>query len=327
MPGFVVLVVSVDLLDVEKRQQVAVDVAQRQRLALGDAVAGRDRQRHGQRPERAIGQPHLADDALVVGLAQEALQRREAADGEQLEIAQTALVERQAGKVLGGRLHLGGSFVADDQIDERPAVRRVQASGARAISRRFAAGTGVVDVGGMAGLLSNSVKSDVATASGPSLWGQMIHSWGEDCSASWAIVVWSSTARSAARTLSQTDASTEAVGRLSPTRSRRVAIVGTVDGGQDLARARCSTPAAPGDSRRPRPRVLATSPAPFQLKQDLHQVSFGNPVLPRNLADVQRRRVGPLSRQGENRQTRIFGFRGDLHRLTRLIAVPIRRLA
>ena len=34
--GFVVLVVSVDLLDMQKRQQVAVDVAQGQRLALGD---------------------------------------------------------------------------------------------------------------------------------------------------------------------------------------------------------------------------------------------------------------------------------------------------
>ena len=48
VPGFVVLVVGVDLLDVQERQQVAVDVAQGQRLAFGDAVAGRDRQRHRQ---------------------------------------------------------------------------------------------------------------------------------------------------------------------------------------------------------------------------------------------------------------------------------------
>ena len=32
------------------------------------------------------------------------VKRRKAADGEQLEIAQAALVERQAGKVFGGRL-------------------------------------------------------------------------------------------------------------------------------------------------------------------------------------------------------------------------------
>ena len=61
--GFVIFVVSIDLFDMQKRQQVAVDVAQRQRLSLGDAVAGRDRQRHGQGPERAVGQAHLADDA------------------------------------------------------------------------------------------------------------------------------------------------------------------------------------------------------------------------------------------------------------------------
>ena len=133
--GLVVLVVGVDLLDVQERQQVAVDVAQGQRLALGDAVAGRDRQGDGQGPERAVGQPHLGDDPLVIGLAEEALQRREAADGQQLEVAEAALVERQAGEVLGGRLHLGGALVADDQVDQRPAVGGIQASARR--SRGF----------------------------------------------------------------------------------------------------------------------------------------------------------------------------------------------
>ncbi len=122
MLGLVFLVVGVDLLDVEERQQVAVDVAQGQRLPLGDAVAGRDRQGHRQGPERAVGQPHLADDPLVVGLAQEALQRREPTDGQQLEVAKAPLVEGQAGKVLGGRLHLGRTLVADDQVDQRSAV-------------------------------------------------------------------------------------------------------------------------------------------------------------------------------------------------------------
>ena len=128
VPGLILLVVGVDLLDVEERQQVAVDVAQGQRLALGDAVAGRDRQGHGQGPEGAVGQPHLGDDPLVVGLAQERLQGREAADGQQLEVAQPPLVEGQAGEVLGGRLHLGGPLVADDQVDQRPAVGGIHAS-------------------------------------------------------------------------------------------------------------------------------------------------------------------------------------------------------
>ena len=51
------LVEGVDLLDVQERQQVAVDVAQGERLALGDAVARLDRQRDRQRPERPVGQP------------------------------------------------------------------------------------------------------------------------------------------------------------------------------------------------------------------------------------------------------------------------------
>ena len=125
----VLLVVSVDLLDVEEREQVAVDVAQGQRLPFGDAVAGLDRKGHGQGPERPVGKAHLADDFFVVGLAQEALQRREPADGQQLQVAEPALVERQAGEVLGGRLHLGRSRIRDDQVDERPAVGRIQCAG------------------------------------------------------------------------------------------------------------------------------------------------------------------------------------------------------
>ena len=76
----------------------------------------------GQRPERAVGQPHFADDSLVIGLLHEGRERRKAADGEQLEITQSALVEGQAGKVFRGRLHLGGALVADDQIDEFSSV-------------------------------------------------------------------------------------------------------------------------------------------------------------------------------------------------------------
>ena len=127
--GLVLLVRGVDLLDVEEGQQIAVDVAQGQRLALVDPVARRDGQGDRQGPERAVGQPHLADHAVVVGLAHEAAQRREAAHAEELEVAESALVQRQAGMVLGGRLHLGGTFGADDQIDQCSHRRGCSASG------------------------------------------------------------------------------------------------------------------------------------------------------------------------------------------------------
>ncbi len=137
--GLGLLVDGVDLLDVEEGQQVAIDVAQGERLALGDALAGLNRQDHGQGPERAVGQPHLGDDPLVVGLAEEAAERREGAGGEQFEVAEGPLVERQAGVVLGRRLHLGGSGVIDDQVDQGTAIRGVQARlgrGARGRNRR-----------------------------------------------------------------------------------------------------------------------------------------------------------------------------------------------
>ena len=128
---FIVFGISVNLFDMQKRQHIAVNVAKRQRLSFRDAVARRDRQRHGQRPERSIGQTHLADNAFIVRLVQKAFQRREAADGQQLEVAQSALVERQAGKVFGGCLHFGGSVRTDEQIDERAAEWRVQSRGRR----------------------------------------------------------------------------------------------------------------------------------------------------------------------------------------------------
>ena len=135
MASFVVLVVGVKLRDVEECQQVSVNVAERQGFAFRNAVARRDGQDHRQGPECPIGQAHLTDDSLIVGFIEKCRERRESADGEELEIAQTALIERQAGKVLGGGFHLGGSFVADDQIDQRPAVRLVQPSG-RGTGRR-----------------------------------------------------------------------------------------------------------------------------------------------------------------------------------------------
>ena len=56
--GFPVLFDRVNLFDVEKCQQVAIDIAQGQRLPLLDTMTGGDRQGDGQGPERAIGQAY-----------------------------------------------------------------------------------------------------------------------------------------------------------------------------------------------------------------------------------------------------------------------------
>ena len=80
-PGFRRLVEGVDLLDVQEGQQVAVDVLQGERPALGDAVAGMDGQGHRQGPEGAVGQALLGDDPVVVGPAEEPSERGEGAGG------------------------------------------------------------------------------------------------------------------------------------------------------------------------------------------------------------------------------------------------------
>ena len=124
--GLPVLVDRVNLFDVEKCQQVAIDIAQGQRLALLGTMTGGDRQGNGQGPERAIGQAHLGDDTVIVGLAHEPAKRREPAHTQQFQVAETAFVQGQACMILGGRLHLGCALRTDDKIDQRASVGRIQ---------------------------------------------------------------------------------------------------------------------------------------------------------------------------------------------------------
>ena len=69
------LVERVDFLDVKEGEEVAVDVAKRDRLANLDTVSGLDRESDRKRPERAVGEPPFGDHAVIVGLAEEAGQR------------------------------------------------------------------------------------------------------------------------------------------------------------------------------------------------------------------------------------------------------------
>ncbi len=89
-----------------------------------DAVALR-RLRHGeadrQRPGQAEREPHLGDDPLVVGLAHEALERRERARGDHVEVAQLARRQRDDLE----RVEVVGPVAR--AVDERAAVRRDEA--------------------------------------------------------------------------------------------------------------------------------------------------------------------------------------------------------
>ena len=118
--GLVLRVVGEHLCDIEHRQQRAVLGRQRDLLAarrLGD------RERHGQRPDRPVGELHALDDALVVGPAHEAAQRRERSAGEHVEVCQLAPAERDPLERLDALGALAGAG------DERPAVRGDQSGG------------------------------------------------------------------------------------------------------------------------------------------------------------------------------------------------------
>src|SRR5260370_23562303 len=77
-----------DVLDLEDRQDASLDIPQRQ-LAESLHFAGnrlRDPEGHRNRPHRTTRQPHRGADRLVIFSGEKALQRREAAVRQQLEI-------------------------------------------------------------------------------------------------------------------------------------------------------------------------------------------------------------------------------------------------
>ena len=96
--GDVVAVPPVDLVHAEDGEEIVLrgaqgDVGVQVKLsALLDGQADR----YGK--ELPAGQPHVFKHALVVEATHEAVQWREGADGQQLEIARGALGKLQAGK-------------------------------------------------------------------------------------------------------------------------------------------------------------------------------------------------------------------------------------
>jgi hypothetical protein len=62
-------------------------LSDRNRGVVGDGKRDRNRE------ERSIRELHLGDDALVIGAAEESVERRETAGGKELEVAAGALGE------------------------------------------------------------------------------------------------------------------------------------------------------------------------------------------------------------------------------------------
>ena len=120
--GLAAAVVAERLGDVEHGHGGAVLVDQRDAIA---ARRGLDGQRHGQRPERAVGEAHLLDHAVVVRLAHEALERRERARGDHVEVGDLLGAERhalervQVGRALPGAVDEGAAMGGDEVAHAR----------------------------------------------------------------------------------------------------------------------------------------------------------------------------------------------------------------
>ena len=128
------------------------------------------------------------------------------------------------------------------------------------------------------------------------------------------MVVVSRTLRSAARTRSQTTPRIRAAGRFSRAEPR-VGCVRAVDHGQHLAERNLGRGTSQAISSR-RTAGADYQPRSFQLEQDLDQVTLGNRVGIRDLADAHWRCVRTLLGQRQQGQTGIFRLRRNLHRAT-----------
>ena len=107
-------VVGEDVLDVECGEEAAALVRE------CDPLAGRrplDREADGERPRRAVREAHVLDDALVVGAAEEAFERRERADREHVEVGELSRGQRDALEALDAVRRIPGP------VDEPAAVR------------------------------------------------------------------------------------------------------------------------------------------------------------------------------------------------------------
>ncbi len=107
--------------DGQRREDHALGVAQRDVLPRLDAFGElfRNVERHGHRPERTVGEAHVFDHAVVVGLSEKTLERKEAAVHQQLQIADLALGEVPRRQVRGLGLELLRALPAHVEFGDR----------------------------------------------------------------------------------------------------------------------------------------------------------------------------------------------------------------
>src|SRR5262245_23305169 len=115
--GLALLVVVEGFLDLEHRERPAALVCERDAVSLG---GGLDGEADGERPREAVREVHVLDDALVVLAAHEALERRERARCEHVQVRHLARGQRDDGQRLEVVRPLAGA------IHEHAPMRRDQ---------------------------------------------------------------------------------------------------------------------------------------------------------------------------------------------------------
>lgn len=117
-----------DVLDPERGQGDALEVAQEQQVALGELPRHLLGHIEGDRdgPQRTVGEPRARAHALVVLAAQEPSQRREAAVEQELEVAHLARRQGPRRRVAGQALQFLRPLRACEQVNERSAMRTNQ---------------------------------------------------------------------------------------------------------------------------------------------------------------------------------------------------------
>ncbi len=91
----------IDLVQGHDRDHIVVRVTKDDIFAYRRQLLRVGRQRNGERPQSPIGEAHFVQNALIVCLAHKGGQRRKAACGKQLQVAQVPHGDLDGGQ-LGG---------------------------------------------------------------------------------------------------------------------------------------------------------------------------------------------------------------------------------
>src|SRR5918912_2118852 len=113
-----------DFLYEQERQQLASLAAKRNLFADLDFLRGRDRECDRNWKQGAVREPHLFEHALVIGLVHKAVERRECARRQQLQIAERARRELEREETVPSSQQLVALLCLSGQINQGSAQRR-----------------------------------------------------------------------------------------------------------------------------------------------------------------------------------------------------------